>query len=70
MTDNWFTHPWKNDSQYAVAGQYGSWVPTVESILATNSFSVKFDYLNKGNNQCVIDWLNNSQGVNCSGVGY
>ncbi|CAK6495301.1 hypothetical protein PANNVG_02563 [Pantoea sp. Nvir] len=70
VTDNWFTHPWKNDSQYAVAGQYGSWVPTVESILATNSFSVKFDYLNKGNNQCVIDWLNNSQGVNCSGVGY
>ena len=70
VTDNWFSQPWKNGTQYAVAGEYGTWVPTVDAILATNQFSVKFNYLDKGNNQCVIDWLNNSQGVNCTGVGY
>lgn len=70
VTGNWFTHPWKNGNQYAVAGEYGTWVPQVDSILATNSFNVKFDYLDKGNNQCVLDWLNHSQSVNCHGVGY
>ncbi|RAU37869.1 hypothetical protein DBY73_004590 [Enterobacter sp. RIT418] len=68
VTDNWFSQPWKNGTQYAVAGEYGTWVPTVESILATNKFSVKFNYLEKGNNQCVIDWLSYSQSINCSAV--
>ncbi|MBK4272198.1 inverse autotransporter beta domain-containing protein [Enterobacter cloacae] len=68
VTDNWFSQPWKNGTQYAVAGEYGTWVPTVESILATNKFSVKFNYLNKGSNQCVIDWLSYSQSINCAAV--
>jgi len=70
VNDNWFSQGWIVGSQRAVAGQYGTWVPTEESILATNQFNVNFKYLDKGNNQCVIDWLSYSQSVNCHGVGY
>lgn len=70
VTDNWFSQGWVVGSQRAVAGKYGTWVPTEESILATNQFNVNFKYVDKGNNQCVIDWLSYSQGVNCHGVGY
>ncbi|UGS41411.1 inverse autotransporter beta domain-containing protein [Pseudocitrobacter corydidari] len=68
VTDNWFSQPWKNGTQYAVDGEYGKWVPTVESILATNQFDVKFNYLEKGKNQCVIDWLSSSQSIHCSAM--
>ncbi|NDJ55563.1 hypothetical protein GWD52_00850 [Enterobacteriaceae bacterium 4M9] len=68
VTDNWFSQDWVVGSQRAVAGEYGTWVPTEESILATNQFNVSMDYLNKGNQQCVIDWLSYSQSVNCYSV--
>lgn len=70
VSNNWFSQGWQVGTQYAVAGNYGTWVPTKEAILASNKFNVKFSYLDKGNNQCVIDWLNYSQGVNCAGVGH
>lgn len=70
VTDNWFSQGWEVGSQYAVAGEYGTWVPNVDAILETNQFNVEMNYLNKGNNQCVIDWLGYNQSVNCTGVGY
>jgi hypothetical protein len=70
VTNNWFSQGWVVGSQRAVAGEYGAWVPTEEKILADNQFNVKFNYLEKGNNQCVIDWLSSSQSVNCYGLGY
>ncbi len=68
VTDNWFSQDWVVGSQRAVAGEYGTWVPTEASILATNQFNVSMEYLNKGNQQCVIDWLSYSQSVNCYSV--
>ncbi len=68
VTDNWFSQGWVVGTQRAVAGEYGTWVPTEESILATNQFNVSMEYLNKGNQQCVIDWLSYSQSVNCYSV--
>lgn len=70
IKDNWFSQDWKVGSQYAVTGVYGAWVPTEAEIQKDNLFNVQFNYLNKGNNQCVIDWLGYSQSVNCTGVGY
>lgn len=70
VMDNWFSQGWVVGSQRAVAGQYGSWVPTEDEILNNNRFNVKFNYLDKGDNQCVIDWLSSSQRVNCYGLGY
>lgn len=70
ITDNWFSQGWKVGNQFAVTGVYGKWVPTVDEILSANHFNVNFKYLDKGYNQCVIDWLGSSQAVNCAGVGY
>ncbi|MEB6513686.1 inverse autotransporter beta domain-containing protein [Enterobacter roggenkampii] len=70
VEDNWFSQGWVVGSQRAVAGQYGSWVPTEDEILSNNRFNVKFKYLDRGDNQCVLDWLSSSQRVNCYGLGY
>lgn len=70
VEDNWFSQGWIVGSQRAVAGQYGSWIPTEDEILSNNQFNVKFKYIDKGDNQCVVDWLSSSQRVNCYGLGY